>query len=269
MNDPKRILVVFLIFVVILLGVLGVKDFFESEGYKTQVRYTTAIKIEDGEHFNHAVDTQQGNLLTNGVISTEKKHLVHFDEMTKSFTYVKRTKEHYTRHESCSTDSNGNRSCTVYYSWDAVHSDRIEAKTVTLYGREYNGNLFNFNNFLSKTKCDGMTKDRTDRSLFGGKRGCRGTYYYLDSNDRYAYYTVPQTIETTFLASSAGGGLNPVKENKITLENKTIPQVIHDIGQYKIVIFWVFTVIIFLLSCGAIWLAYYWVFEDGRWSLHD
>jgi hypothetical protein len=265
MNDPKRILIVFLGLVLVVLGVLGVKGHFESEGYKTQVRYTTAIQAEDATHFNYAVDSQQGNLLVNGTFDTDTKNLVKFDEMTKYYTFVERKKEHYTPHTSC-----GGKpvTCHTYYSWDTTKTEEQKAPKVTLYEREYDGNLFNFKNFLQDTNCKGITNKNVDGGWLSKKEGCDGTSYYLDGNDRYVYRTVPQRITATFLANSLNGGLKPVNEDRITLEDKSIKQQLHDIGQYKLIIFWVILVIVFLLFCGAAYLAYAWVWEDGEWSLN-
>lgn len=263
MNDPKRLLIVLLGLIVIVLGVLGIKDHFESEGYKTQVIYTTAIQAEDATRFNYAIDSQQGNLLVNGVFKTEDKNLVKFDEMTKSYTFVERTKEHYTAHTTC----HGKSGCSTYYSWDSVSSDEQKTPQVTLYGRKYQGDLFNFKNFLQDTRCEGITAANTGHGWFSSKHGCDDGEYYLDNNDRYVYRTVPKEITATFLANSLKGGLNPVSEDRITLEDKSIKQQLHDIGQYKLIIFWAILAVVFVLICGAAYGAYRWVMEDGRWSL--
>lgn len=268
MNDPKRILVVLLGLIVLVLMVLGIKGHFESEGYKTQVMYTTAIQATDAQHFNYAVDSQQGNLLANGVFKTDDKYLVKYPEMTKSYAYVERVKEHYTMHTYTTCTKN---SCTthVYYSWDEVADEDQKAQKVGLFGREYDGNLFNFHNFLKDTDCRGITDKNISGGWFSKKEGCDGTHYYLDGDDRYAYSTVPQSVTATFIANSLNGGLKPIKEDRITLQNKSIAQQMKDVGAYKVILFWVFLVIIFTITCLAILGAWAWVMEDGVWSLRD
>jgi len=268
MNDPKRILVVLLGLIVLVLIVLGIKGHFESEGYKTQVTYTTAIQSTDAKTFNYTVDTQQGNLLTNGVFKTDDKNLTKFPEMTKGFTYVRRTKEHYTMHTYTTCSKN---SCTthVYYSWDEVDEEEQYANKISFDGREYNPNIFNLHNFLKDQSCDGITANDKSSGWFSSKHGCDGDDYYLDNDDRYVYDVVPQTFTATFLASSMGGGLHGVGESKITLQNRSIAEQMHYIGAYKVILFWVFLVIIFIVTCFAIWGAWAWVMEDGVWSLRD
>lgn len=272
MNDLKRILVVVLGLITLIVCAFGIKEHIESAGYKKQVRYTTAIQVDDAEHFNYAVDTQQGNLLAHGTFSTKKEDLVKFPEMTKSFTYVERTREHYTRHtrEVCS-GSGENESChtETYYTWDEVETEEQAAKKVSLYGREYDGGKFNYGAFLSSQSCQGMTNPNTEHGWFSEKHGCEDDEFYLDNNDRYVYRTVPQTFTGSFLASSMGGGLNPVGERAITIEDKSIKQILHDVGQYKLVAFWFVFIVIIILTIVAAIGAYQWVMADGVWSLDD
>lgn len=270
MNDPKRILVVLLGFILLCGFAFSIKNHMDSDGYKTQVEYTTAIQATDKTHFNYAVDTQQGNLLANGQFATDSKDLTKFPEMTKGFTYVRRTKEHYTMHEY-TTCSGKPTVCTthIYYSWDEVDSNEQYAPKISFYGRQYNPDIFNIHAYLHGTSCAGITAENTQHGFFSSKHGCDGTDFYLDSDDRYVYDTVPQTFTATFLASSMGGGLHGVGESTITLQNKSIGQALKDVGKYQLVAFWVAAVLIFFLFIGAAFAAYEWVMEDGEWSTRD
>lgn len=265
MNDPKRIIVVLLGFSILVLFVLGVKGQSESDSYKKQVLYATSIKSSDKEHFNYAVDSQQGNLLTNGVFSVENKELVKFPEMTKSFSAVKRNKEHYTPHTYCSK-----KGCVTTYSWDRVNSDMLVADSIFLYGRSYNSSLFNFGNFQNKISCKGMTKDNENHGFFSTTKGCAdGGNFYLDNSNRYNYEMVPQSFNATFLASSLQGGIKPIAEDRITLQDKSIKEELKDVGNYKIITFWVSLVAIIVLGIASSVVAYMWVVEDGEWSMDN
>ncbi len=272
MNDIKRIIIVALAFVVVLLGVLGIKNIAEDEGYKNQVRYTTAIKAENAQYFNYAVDTQQGNLLVHGEFSTKKENLVKFEEMKQGFTYVERVKQHYTMHTetySCGSSKHP-RTCTrVYWSWDRVSSDEIYSPQIELYGRTYKADQFSYGEFKNEIDCKGFTEPNEARGWFSSKRGCDNGKYYLDSDDRYYYVVAPQVFSATFLASSTGGGLHPVNEGAISLKNKSIKEELHDVGMYKVWAYWITFVVVLLLFIGACYLAYAWVMEDGEWSLYD
>ncbi len=267
MNDPKRILVVVLGFILLCGFAFEIKGHMEGEGYKRQVRYTTAIQVTDKDHFNYAVDSQQGNLLADGQFTADKNNLVKFPEMTEGFTYVERTQEHYTMHTQ--TYTCGKSICVrTYYEWDSIDHEAQLASKLSLFGREYNTGLFNLSNYTENQSCEGITVNDTNSGWLSSKHGCSGSDYYLDNDDRYSYKIVPQAFTATFLASSMGGGLNPVNENAITLENKNIDQVLKDVGKYKLWAFWVCLTIIFFLFVGAAIGAYQWVMADGVWDSH-
>lgn len=272
MNDPKRIAVVSIPFILLILCILGIKGHTESNGYKTQVLYTTAIQLTDKRHFNYAVDTQQGNLLVSGMFKTEDKNLVKFPEMTKGFTYVKREKEHYTMHtrEVC-TSSGKNTTChtEIYYSWDTVDIQSALSPQISIFDRSFNTSIFNLNNFIDRQSCEGITPANTNHGFFSSPNGCENGEYYLDSDNRYVYSTVPQSFNASFLASSMGGGLSGVNEPTISLENKTIDKILKDVGSYKITTFWVSAITIIILTAIAICVSLSWVMADGEWSLKE
>lgn len=272
MNDLKRIIIVFLALVLVVLGVLGIKQLAEDAGYKTQVRYTTAVQAEDADRFNYAVDSQQGNLLVHGQFNTKSENLVRFEEMKESFTYVERVKQHYTQHTQtypCGS-SKAPRTCTrTYYSWDRVASDEKFADKIELYGRTYSANQFNYEEFKDEIDCEGFTEPNEAKGWFSTKRGCQNGYYYLDNNDRYYYVIAPQSFSATFLASSMGGGLNPVEERAISLKKASVEQEMERVGAYKVWAYWIALIANIFLAIIAVVVAYHWVMEDGRWSLND
>lgn len=271
MNDLKRIIIILCALVLVVLGVLGIKGLAEDAGYKTQVRYTTAIKAEDQERFNYAVDTQQGNLLVHGTFNTKDESLVKFEEMKQGFTHVERVKEHYTRHTQTYSCGYKNRStCTrVYYTWDRVSSDEKFAEKIDLYGRTYNANQFNYDQFKQSIDCEGFTEPNEAKGWFSSKRGCDNGAYYLDNNDRYVYKVAPQSFSATFLASSMGGGLNPVAERSISLKNASVEEEMEAVGMYKVWALWISLIVIFIFVVIASIGAYHWVTDDGKWSLHE
>lgn len=273
MNDPKRIIIVLLGLIFVGICALGIKGHMDSEGYKNQVNYITAVQSTKADDFNYIVDSQQGRVLATGQFTT-KDHLAKFPEMTKGFTYVARTRQHYTMHtyETCSGKPTV---CTthVYYSWDDRETDEKYANKVTLFGRNYNATLFNFGDFKQDADACSITPKNKNTGFFDSKHGCEeswlgGQYYYIDNDDRYFYEVVPTQLTATFLATTYGG-LKPFNEDSITLQNKNIPQVLKDVGQYQLISFWVVTILIILLTIGAGFAAYAWVMEDGVWSLDE
>lgn len=268
MNDPKRILIVLLSLIVLVICVLGIKGHLEDAGYKTQVIYNTAIQASDETHVNYVIDTQQGNLLLNGKFSVATKDLTKYEEMDKAFTYVAREHEHYTEHSySCGKDD---EDTCYYWSWDDWGDSEQYASTISFYGRTYSTKLFNFDNLKKDTDCSTITPMDKQTGWFHGDKGCESDgYFYTDSDDRYGYEVVPQTFTATFLASSLNGGLHPVQENTITLKSESIAQDVKDAGNYKVILLWVFIIVVFILTCIGIVIAYKWVLEDGVWSTKD
>lgn len=271
MNDPKRITIVVLGLVVVCLSAFGIKGHMDSDGYKNQVNYTTAVQATNRDLFNYAVDSQQGRVLASGQFLATG-NLAKFDEMTKGFTYVARTRQHYTMHTSLYRC--GKSTCTrVYYTWDDRETDSKYADKVTLYGREYNASLFNFGHFTRSTNACGITAKNTNTGFFSTKHGCEnswlsGEYYYPDNDNRYYYAVVPTRFTATFLASTYAT-LKPFNESRITLQDKNIGQIIKDVGKYKLIGFWVLVVILIVLSGLGIFVAYRWVMNDGIWSLNQ
>ena len=226
----------------------------------------TAVKVDQQDDFNYAVDSRQGRVLANGNFSAKTKSLARFDEMTQGFTYVKRTKEHYTAHTSCSK-----KSCRTYYTWDSVGSDESYADKVSIYGREYPANLFDFSKVKQDMDACKITAKDTSSGWFSSKHGCSeswGTgYYYIDSNDRYSYEVVPLNFNATFITTTYNGTLQPLNQDHIVLENKSIKEVLVEVGKYHLYAFWGLAVFLFILTIAAIVIGYQWVMYDGVWSL--
>lgn len=268
MNDVKRIIIVLLGLVVLSLCALSIKNHIETEGYKTQVNYVTAIKTSEKDNFNYAVDSRQGRVLTNGQFTSDK-NLAKFDEMNKGFTYVKRTKEHYTQHTYTTCNSKGSCTTHTYYSWDSVGSDERYADKVTYFGRQYTASIFDYKNMLQRAEACNVTSKKIEKGWFTAKNGCSDNgYYYLDSNDRYYYEIVPTKFTATFITDTYSGTLKPLNQDSIVLENKSIDQVLVDVGKYHLWAFWAFMIVLFVLTCIACYIGYQWVMADGIFSLN-
>lgn len=270
MNDPKRILVVLLGLVVIGMMTLGIKGHMDSNGYKNQVNYTTAVQSTKQDDFNYIVDSQQGRVLANGVF-TAKGDPAKFDEMNKGYTYVYRSKEHYTMHtrEVC-TGSGEDEEChtETYYTWDEVESNSVEVPQLTFMGRDYPTRLFDFSDYNGGLNCIDFMSAGSGSGFFETKHGCLDGDYYLGDDDRYTYSGTPLSFNASFLATTYGG-LKPFQSDTIKLENKSIGQILKDVGKYKLISFWVVTVLMIFLVIGAIIGAYAWVMEDGEFSVYD
>ena len=248
MNDLKRILIIFIAAAIVIgLGFL-IKDYADTEGWKTAYKYNIAIPAEKQDEFNYDVDSHQGLVLSRGEFETKKG--TKFDDQKESFTYVEEVHERYTRHTqtySCGSSKHP-RTCTrVYYSWDRVGSEEKYADKTTYFGREYPTNNFNLSNFV--TRVDG--------------------YHRKDFSDRYYYNVVPLKFTASFLTNTSEGTLASAFGGQVKLETVSIEQLRKDSLGYKLVNNVIVTIVAIIVLIGASIGAWSWVWSDGRWSMKD
>lgn len=268
MNDPKRIIIMALIAIVMLPLGWVIKGAIDSGGEKNARMYNTAIQATESDRFNYAVDSRQGNLLTNGQFTADKP--AKFDEMNKTYATVERGKETYemkTR-EVCSTDSEGNESChtETYYEWDYAGGDDVASPTLTLYGRQYPSSMFNFDEYERSADCSELMPT-TSFGWFQEKKGCEDHYYYTDSETRYWYRVVDTSFAAGFIANVYDGSLKPINGNQITLKNQSVDQMIERANDYHLGgnLFVVFWCILIIGVMGGI--AYAWALQDGTFDV--
>lgn len=213
----------------------------------------TALQTKTDPQFNYAIDTKQGRVLAS--VTVKAVDLVHFPEMNKSFSRVKKTEEKYTRHtrEVCEThyrsetrtrsasDSKGHtRTQTyteqvpyqvchteIYYSWDFVDSSTLTAKEVEMAGRKYSIEKFALSDesidakhIIEGAKGRYMTKEAdhwVDLSLFGASIG----------DIRYSY-SVLQLPKTGTVYLNVSGGVQSASGGKITLSPDSATKLVKD-----------------------------------------
>lgn len=267
MNDYKRIILVVLGALLIFPVGFLIKSAIDDAGDATARMYNTAIKATEQDRFNYAIDSHQGRLLAQGEF--KPTDLVKFPEMTKGFGYIKKSKEKYTEHESCTTDEDGNESCDTYYTWDYAGSDELSTPEYLLHGRKYPASLFNVDIFAQRADaCDFTEKGENVGWLrLVQNNTCADGYYYTDSDTRYDYRVINQDgFTAAFLADASTGKLKPTSGESVYLENKSIEQMIRDANSFRttgmifIVFWWV------LMIGGACAIAYAWALGDGIWK---
>jgi len=246
MNDLKRILIIGIAAFIMILLCLWIKDFADTDGWKTAYKYNIAIPAEKQDEFNYDVDSKQGLVLSRGEFET--KNGAKFDDQKESFTYVEEVHERYTRHTqtySCGSSKHP-RTCTrVYYSWDRVGSEEKYADKTTYFGREYPTSNFNLSNFV--TRVDG--------------------YHRKDFSDRYYYNVVPLKFTASFLTNTSEGRIDSAFGGQVKLETVSIEQLRKDSLNYKVVNNVIVTIVAIIILIGASIGAWHWVWADGRWSL--
>lgn len=274
MNDYKRVLLVVLGAILLLPVGFAAKAGIDAGGAKNARMYNTAIQATETDRFNYAIDSHQGKLLGSGEFKPNK--LVKFPEMSKQYAAVDKTKEEYTMHtrEVCTDtyDAEGNvsgESChtETYYTWDNAGTDSLETPTYKLHGRDYPASLFNTGVFSHSVDCNEFMKQGDDGGWFGDAKGCTGGYYYTDGDTRYEYDVIDTNgFSAAFIADVSNGTLAPLTGSHISLERKSVEQMVKDANNYHTpgIAFIVFWWILILSAMGGI--AYAWSMNDDRWE---
>lgn len=265
MNDYKRVLLVVLGAILLIPVGFAAKGAIDAGGEKNARMFNTAIQATEQDRFNYAIDSHQGKLVGSGEF--KPTNLVKFPEMSKEYGYVQKTKEEYTEHESCTTDDDGNETCTTYYTWDYAGSDSLETANYKLHSREYPASLFNASSFAQSADCSDFMPAGDAGGWFSSKKGCTGGYYYTDGDTRYGYDVLdPNGFTAAFLADVSNGKLDPVNGSFISLERKSVEQMVKDANNYHTpgIVFIVFWWILILGAMGGI--AYTWALNDGVWQ---
>lgn len=238
---------VILVCVMLILGIALGSSVSQSATRKAE-KYATATVIRDASQFRYGMDTDFGNALVYGEVSSEES--VTFDEIGNEYIYIKKVKEVYTRHTRTvtKTDSNGKTYTTteVYYSWDYANSEKRQVGTISFLGGQFPYGLID------------LPADRLDLTD-AGVGNARGDYIYTRSDIRYYYVAIPKTLVGTVFADLRGGTISNASP---LYENKEPEQVIFD--QQKMVrvytvVFWVFWI---ALTAGGV---YVFLYLDNRW----
>jgi len=265
MNDYKRVLLVVLGAILLIPVGFTAKNAIDSGGENNARMFNTAIQATEQDRFNYAIDSHQGKLLGSGEF--KPTNLVKFPEMGKEYGYVQKSKEEYTEHESCTTDDDGNETCTTYYTWDGAGSETLETANYKLHSREYPASLFNAGVFARSVDCNEFMGAGNGTGWFETKNGCIGGHFYTDDDTRYDYSIIDQNgFSAAFIADVSTGSLKPLQGGFISLERKSVEQMLADANNYRTpgIIFIVFWWILILGAMGGV--AYAWSMNDNRWE---
>lgn len=204
-------------------------------------KYNTALKIEDSELFEYAMDTNAGNAFVYGDLTAVDT--VSYPDVEGEYMYIEKVKEKYTRHTKTVTKTktvNGKTKTytetKVYWTWDRVGSEDKTCKEVKFCGVVFDTSLFQL---PSTTHID---------TVSGG--------YHI----RYKYYGCqPQYTGTIFVKLSddtinnEGGRIN-------FYNNQNIDETIETLQFFNWnVVFWIFWTILM----GACVFGFYYI--DNRW----
>ncbi len=241
--------------------------------------YQTAIQTKGDDQLNYSIDTKQGRILT--TVTIQAVDTVKFDEMTKSFPYVKKTEERYERktREVCETHyrtvSDGEGGTTeesyetchdeTYYEWDFVQDWEKQANQVSMADGKYPMSMFSLrtHDIDAKEIVAGATgkyvRKEAEKGLFD--------INFFDSDDvgdiRYSYEVMdlPQS-GTVFL--NVTEGVQAVSGGKINLETTSPAETIkkaQDSAQTQSTVFWVLWGLLVIVELG-VGVYYVWFYEE-------
>lgn len=227
---------VIIVLVMIFIGIF-VSDAILQGAVSKSESYRTATVIKNTDQFYYGMDTNFGNVLVYGDVSSNSS--VTYDEIGGGFIYIEKNKEEYTRHTRTvtKTDSNGKKrtETEVYYTWDHVWSDRRHVEEIIFQGRTFPYESIE------------LPAERLNLDSVGVDN--RMNYIYVGSDDRYYYNVVPMPMTGTIYTSLQNGTIN---DSSALFRDMTPEQVIAHMEQNETIYTVVFWVIWVLLTCGAV-----------------
>lgn len=231
---------VIIIFIMLVIGVCLDSKIQDSKQEELS-EYYRAVKIENQEMFQYALDTSAGNALVYGEITAVDP--VGFNGYDGEYYYIEKVYEHYTRHTRTvtSTDSKGKTKTRVevYYTWDVVDRETKKSKSFNIYGS-------NFENPIN-----GLPYQKSGN-------------FRIDSDDRYHFVYVPDnfigTMETKIGKDEIYSfyGESDIRFYYNQSPNEVISDMENSLNSFQIT-FWIGWI---LLTSGCVALFCYF---DNRW----
>lgn len=231
-------------------------------------RYYKALKITDADQFQYGLQTSIGNALVYGSVNAVKP--VSMPEVNGEWFYIECVKERYTKKTRTvtETDSKGNSTTKteVYYEWDRVNSEKLNADRFLFMGRDFENNLY------------GIPTSRIELSEFAKEKDkVHWNYLYEDNyffesvgDVRYYFYAIPKEFNATLEVKLKQNEIASWQDTKniTTHYESTIPQVMDGIESKEQVVGVIFWVVWCALICAAVvgfcYLDNWWI-EDKEW----
>jgi len=231
----KREIIICIAITAVLIGVgfLLSGKVLESSSDKERI-YNTAVKARTKEDFDYSLETEQGNLISEGTFTAVRP--VSFPELDQKFSYVCKTREEYTMHtrQVPQYDSEGNLTgytTEVYWTWDYAGSEEKIVKDLQFYGHNFKTDKFGL---INTTK--------------------HGGYRYETSHIRYYYDVVPKNFRASFIAKANKDGLVSSFGKRIELSKLTLNEQIEygkSISRKSAIFFWAFWIVLIIATNAA------------------
>lgn len=238
----KREIIASISIVAILLMIgFAISGRISEKRLDTLQQYNTALKIEDTDLFEYAMDTNAGNAFVYGnLIAIDT---VSYPDIKGQYMYIEKVTEKYRRHTRTVTKTrtvNGKTQTytdtEVYWSWDRVDSEDKMSKDVNFCGVAFKSSLFSL---PAATYID---------TVSGG--------YHI----RYKYYGCNPEYTGTIFAKLADNTISSENGEITFYNNHNIEETIEALEFFNWnVLFWIFWIILM----GACVFGFYYI--DNRW----
>lgn len=241
-SDRHRISLGIFIGAVAIFGCFILRNIFIDQANSEIQKYNTAVRVEDNNKFNYAVDSKQGRIISSGEFKT--KDSVKFENFDGEYMKIIRILEEYRPHTYTTCDSKGKCRTHTYYSWDEVSRETKKSNAVIFRDRDYSSSKFNFSTFEHESE---------KKEIPVG---------FWERKKRYVFRVIDKELSGSFYAETNENGLN----DNILVHNKSLDELLESIRQGTLtaeIISWLVFLVVVTSISGV---CYYFVMADGKFN---
>lgn len=241
-SDRHRISLGIFIGAVAIFGCFILRNIFIDHANSEIQKYNTAVRVEDNNKFNYAVDSKQGRIISSGEFKT--KDPVKFENFDGECMKIIRILEEYRPHTYTTCDSKGKCRTHTYYSWDEVSRETKKSNAVIFRDRKYSSSKFNFSSFEHEAE---------KKEIPVG---------FWERKKRYVFRVIDKELSGSFYAETNENGLN----DNILVHNKSLDELLESIRQGTLTAEIISWSILLLVSAAIVYVCYYFVMKDGKFN---
>lgn len=241
-SDRHRISLGIFIGAVAIFGCFILRNIFIDHANSEIQKYNTAVRVEDNNKFNYAVDSKQGRIISSGEFKT--KDPVKFENFDGEYMKIIRILEEYRPHTYTTCSSKGKCQTHTYYSWDEMSRETKKSNAVIFRDRKYSSSKFNFSSFEHEAE---------KKEIPVG---------FWERKKRYVFRVIDKELSGSFYAETNENGLN----DNILVHNKSLDELLESIRQGTLTAEIISWSILLLVSAAIVYVCYYFVMKDGKFN---
>lgn len=241
-SDRHRISLGIFIGAVAICGCFILRNIFIDHANSEIQKYNTAVRVEDNNKFNYAVDSKQGRIISSGEFKT--KDPVKFENFDGEYMKIIRILEEYRPHTYTTCSSKGKCQTHTYYSWDEMSRETKNSNTIIFRDREYSSSKFNFSAFEHEAE---------KKEIPVG---------FWERKKRYVFRVINKELSGSFYTETNENGLN----DNILVHNESLDELLESIRQGTLTAEIISWSILLLVSAAIVYVCYYFVMKDGKFN---